>query len=436
MKTLTFEKTAVKKLPKTPGVYIFKNSGGAPIYIGKAKSLYSRVISYLAVKLEPKTANMVSEAKKLSFIEVLSEIDALLLEARLVRLHQPKYNIQLKDDKTPLYVGITKDYLPRVVLLRKTQLKEQELKNSYGPFVSAHSIKRLLKFLKRVFPYSTHKPSKRLCFYAHIGQCTPCPSEIVNTPDQQTRQELRASYLKNITSLKKLFTGGLPSLRKGLEIKMRSLSAQEKFEEAKKIADQIKTIDYLARPSVLSSVYISDPNLVEDVRKKETDNLYQLLLPHLRVGRLSRIECYDVAHLAGSSPTASMVTFVNGVADKRYYRHFRIKKAKKGDDYAAMAEVLARRSKYFASWGKPDLIIVDGGKGQVSASHELLAGKVPVIGLAKRLETIVIRKGDAFVQIRLPKGPALNLVQRLRDEAHRFARRYHHKLVARALLPH
>jgi excinuclease ABC subunit C len=151
------------------------------------------------------------------------------------------------------------------------------------------------------------------------------------------------------------------------------------------------------------------------------------------------VECFDVAHLAGANATASMVTFTNGEPDKTYYRHFRIRQGASQDDYASMKEVIARRKKHFTDWGRPDLVIVDGGKGQVSVFlRELQGEEILVIGLAKKFETLVIptkvRNTINLSEFRLKKGCSLNFVQRIRDEAHRFAREYHHKLFTRSLI--
>ena len=154
------------------------------------------------------------------------------------------------------------------------------------------------------------------------------------------------------------------------------------------------------------------------------------------IGEIRRIECYDVAHLQGSEPTASMVTFVDGEPEKNLYRQFKIRQKKGNDDVASLKEVAQRRLKHLSDWGVPDLIIVDGGKGQVGVFHEIFQEhNIPVVGLAKRFESVVIPREDEFIVRKVPKGNALNLVKRLRDEAHRFARRYHHKLLTKMLIP-
>ena len=174
--------------------------------------------------------------------------------------------------------------------------------------------------------------------------------------------------------------------------------------------------------------YMQNPNLYEDQRKLEIDTLKKLTGNwNLKIGNLSRIECFDIAHLAGTNATASMVTFTDGEADKDYYRHFKIKTAQGGDDYGSLREVAKRRALHFNDWGKPDLIIVDGGVGQV-ASFKKKITEVPIVGIAKHPDRLII--GNQKIKL---QGAALQLVSRMRDEAHRFARRYHHSLILRSI---
>ncbi len=431
-------KVDLQELPETPGVYLFKDVKNRVIYIGKAKNLKSRVTSYFGTNLATKTLAMVTDARDLSFIKVNTEFEALLLEARLVREKQPKYNIQLKDDKSHLYIAITADKYPRVIALRKTDMGEFRLKTVFGPFIEGQSVREVLRWLRKIIPYSSHFPSKRVCIYKQIGLCDPCPSEIENEKSQKRKIYLKRKYLANIRKIKKLLSGGLNSVKNDLVKEMNEYSKKEMFEEAQKTAEQIRALEYITTPQSAPDLYLKDPNLIEDIREKEMVQLKKLLSNYFNIKKLNRIECFDVAHLAGSNPTASMVTFINGDADKSYYRHFKVYLKKKGSDTDSMRSILERRIKHFdppgGGWGKPDLIIVDGGKPQVSIAEEVLKNyKIPIIGLAKRYETIVIKKGEKFIELR-PKGPALNLLQRIRDEAHRFARRLHHKQVKKSLL--
>ncbi len=226
-------------------------------------------------------------------------------------------------------------------------------------------------------------------------------------------------------------------MTKDMEISSGNLN----FEEAKLIRDQIEKLNYITQPQTPTDYFIQNPNLYVDIRNREMEDLRKIIGNwQMKAGKLHRIECYDVAHLAGASPTASMVTFIDGEADKSFYRHFRINQKKGNSDVDSLREVIRRRLNHLKDWGKPDLIIVDGGKPQVSAFvRELKKYEIPIAGIAKRLETLVVpvraAGAPAFNALKLPVGPALNFIQRIRNEAHRFARRYHHHLISQEIAP-
>jgi excinuclease ABC subunit C len=419
-----------RALPESAGIYVFfKNS--LPIYIGKAINLKRRVSSYFDIHLEPKTKRMVSDATDLAYLQVSSELEALLLEARLIRMYMPKYNIAAKDDKHPLYIQITKEKYPRVITARKIAGKEQNIA-FYGPFPSSRNVRMVLKMIRRIFPYSDHKLANRPCLYSHIGLCNPCPSEIDRITDHEIKNKSRKEYLKNIRFVKAVLSAKFGGLRNELVKEMANLSSEEKFEKATEIRNKIESLDYITQPQMPTEFYLQDPNLYEDTRGKELKQLKSLLAPIYNINHLSRIECFDVAHLAGTSPTASMVTFIKGEADKTFYRHFRIRQKRGGSDIDSMREVVTRRLRHIDDWGKPDLIIVDGGVGQVNSFTRILFQNnimIPVVGIAKNPDRLV----TAGNKIKLT-GPALHILARIRNEAHRFARTYHHKLVSRTLI--
>lgn len=432
MKTIEAVKNQVKLVPPTPGVYMFKNAQKKVIYVGKAKVLPNRLSSYFSTRLEPKTHAMVNAAANISYIPVDSEFEALLLEAKLVKKYMPQYNIELRDDKSPLYIGITKEPLPRVITLRQRELNNYKLRTYFGPFINGSAPKLVLKLTRRVFHYATHKPTKRSCVYSQIGLCDPCPSEVVKDV------RLKAEYMKNIRGVVGILSGRFKFIRKQLESEMKQYSREENFEKAEEVKQKLDALDYITAYRPSESNYIQNPNLLTDIRERELKNLTNIIAkyyPELFSPKevIKRIECYDVAHLAGSFPTASMVTFINGEPDKTLYRHYKVSDKKRNNDVGSMKSVLSKRKARFTDWGKPDLIIVDGGKGQVTAAREVFGDGIALVGLAKKYETLVFEKNGKFLEIRLPDGPAKALVQRLRNEAHRFARRYHHKLVANAI---
>lgn len=424
-----------KNLPKNPGVYVYFKKG-FPIYIGKAVNLKSRVSSYFRLSLETKTAKMMSEAEEIGYINVTNDLEALLLEARLIKSFQPKYNIISKDDKHPLYIVITKEKFPRIITARKNDLIRMKPQSVYGPFPSTTSVRSVLKMLRRIIPYCEHKLGNRPCIYSQIGLCKPCPNEIERSTDHII---LKKKYLINIKHLKTILNGNASKVIKELEVEMYKFSNDENYEKAANIRNTIQKLNYIISPKASIDSYLENPNFAEDLREKELKELRITLENNgLYIKNLNRIECFDVAHLQGSSATASMVTFIKGVADKSYYRQFKIIQKNRRDDYNSMLEIASRRKKHLADWGIPDLIIVDGGKGQLSVFQKEFVGEnIKIVGLAKRQETLVIPtkllNSNTFIEFKLPKGPALNLIQRIRDEAHRFAQNYHHKLFKKSL---
>ncbi|OGY09104.1 MAG: hypothetical protein A2782_00075 [Candidatus Blackburnbacteria bacterium RIFCSPHIGHO2_01_FULL_43_15b] len=434
-------------LPHGPGVYIFKNPANKAIYVGKSINVRERVYSHLHAH-GTKSQEIVQDASAVSSIPVLSELEALLLEAELIKKYLPRYNSSAKDDKHPLYIKITKEEFPKVTVARR----EEGAGRYFGPFPSSSTVKAVLRQTRRVFPYcSQRRLGKRGCFYSHLGLCNPCPNLVKSEPE-------KSEYRANIKRIIALLSGKTKRLEKQLLGEMTAASLREDFEAAARIRDQLRQISYITKPYEKPKAYLENPNLVSDIREEELRTLQDILSTyHPSLGTIHRIECYDVAHTGGKNTTCSMVTFINGEPEKNYYRRFRIQKVKRADDYGALKEALSRRLKHLEDWGKPDLIVVDGGKGQVSASLEAVnqasslggvprpPGRwdryatfgIPVIGLAKREEELVIptREGG-FNVIALGKGsPTTKLLQRMRDEAHRFARAYHFKLRLRELLP-
>ena len=424
-------KSNVKNTPHEPGIYVYWDES-KPIYIGKSISLRNRLESYFGPNLETKTATMMSEAKYFSTVVVPSEIEALLLESTLIKKYQPRFNRALKDDKHPLYIVITKDEFPRVITARKSELQlGQEV---FGPFPSSSNVKFVLKMLRSVFPYSSHLPGKRVCIYRQMNLCKPCPTEIALEKDVMLKKKLKKEYIDNVRNMKGILSGRFTVVRKKLAREMEAFAKAQKYESAAEVREKIRRLDYITTHPPSVSRFMENPNLIEDLREGEVNELTDLLKKYIKVDKLKRIECFDVAHIAGASPTASMVTFIDAIPEKAYYRHFRIKKAKGGDDVGSLSEVAKRRAKRLSDWGVPDLIIADGGRTQTKAFVDQFARYgIPVVGLAKRFETLVIPTSDGFTEVR-PTGKALALVTRIRDEAHRFARRYHHKLFKNYLL--
>lgn len=293
--------------------------------------------------------------------------------------------------------------------------------------------------MRKIFPFqSVINHEKRICLFNHLGLC-PCPPVFDSF-------EFKKIYRKNIQNLIKFLQGKKQQVIKNLEKERDALSKKEKYEEAKLVQRQINAILYITRPMHNAIEYEHNPNLSDDLRKNEIDQLVKKLqINGVEIYKLDRIECYDISNTSGTNATGSMVVFTNGEKDTSQYRRFKIKLTQMPNDFAMIQEVLNRRLKHI-EWPFPDLIIVDGGKGQISSAQKILNGhrlSIPLIGLAKREEEIVIpvatRPGLArlqgqalkhsFIILNLPKDSiSLHLLMRIRNEAHRFAITYHRKL--------
>ncbi|MBI4136444.1 UvrB/UvrC motif-containing protein, partial [Candidatus Roizmanbacteria bacterium] len=356
---------------------------------------------------------------------------ALLLEAKLINRIQPKYNITWRDDKHPLYIKITREEFPKIHTVRR---EDDQQSVYFGPFPSASTVRQTLKFLREIFPYCSEKRmGRRPCFYSHIGLCDPCPNWISSLSGDNYQAEVKR-YRKNISMICKLLDGKAPSLIHQLEKHMSKLAAAEQFEQAAQVKRQLDKIEYLRQMRTPVKEYMKNPNLYDDLRQEELTELASVL----GLSSLSHIEGYDISNIQGTHATGSMVTFIDGEPEKSYYRKFRIRQKQTPDDTFMMHEMLIRRLRH-EDWQYPDLILVDGGKGQINAAlHALksMAVSVPVIGLAKRLEEILIPlEQDTFKSIRLPaSSKALHLLQRVRNEAHRFANTYHRKLRTKGMI--
>lgn len=435
LKRIAKTRESLKTLPGEAGVYVFWKDQ-EPVYIGKAKNLKNRISSYFNLHLLPKTRSMVEEADSLSFILVNSELESLLLESFLIRKFLPRYNSVSRDDKHPLYIRITAEAYPRIITARKTDLTGSK-DTFFGPFPASSNVRSVLTMLRRIFPFSDHKPLARPCIASHIGLCNPCPS-VIEILNGEEKKKLTKVYKHNVRKVKNILSRRISVVVRELESQMVLYSKKQDYEKALEIREKIERLNYITQPITPKELFLENPDFFEEVRKREVISLKKVLGREMTIFNIRRIECFDIAHLQGTSPTASMVTFFDGIADKTYYRHFKIRKEKPRDDLSSLREVIKRRLKHLDDWGVPDLIIVDGGKGQTNVFFEELKGTIPVVGLAKRFETLIIpKKTDSkleYIEIRVPEGPVLNLVQRIRDEAHRFARRLHHKNISNTLL--
>lgn len=424
-------------MPRCAGVYQFLDKKNNVLYVGKAINLRKRVSSYFQNKnaLGEKTASLVEKIKKIRIIEVYSEIEALLLEANYIKKYSPYYNARFKDGKSYPFIKITiNDLYPKVLIARKIDDPKALF---FGPYINSSAMRLVLKTLRRIFPFESVKNHhKSTCLYYHLGLC-PCAS-FFNTKEEKIK------YKITIRRIIKFLEGKIQNVVRDLENERNNFSKNEKFEEAHKIQKTIDSIKIVTTSFTKPFEYEINPNLKVDILNKELTALKIILLEKgIKLKSLERIECFDISNLQGKNATGSMVVFINGEKDSSLYRKFKIRftSLEKPNDYEMMSEVIQRRIKH-NEWEYPNLIIVDGGKGQVSSALkkiEQFGFKIPVIGLAKKEETIIIPTGDTLKQeykeIKLPyNSPALKLIQRIRDEAHRFAINYHRKLRSKQYL--
>lgn len=399
--------------------------------MGKAKDIKKRVNSYfLRTNLDTKTLRLVDLIKDVETIQVTSELEAFLLEATLIKKYKPFYNIKLIDDKTYPYIEISKDDNPSVTITRKFSNK-----NSYyfGPFSDVTALKTVLKLIRKIFPFQSVKNHpKRKCLYYHIGLC-PC---IKANPENSS------SYKKNLRAIKSFLNGKKKEVLKRLVDDQKEFVKKEEFENAQKIQEKIEFVNLITSQNYEPFKYMEKPDFYFERIKKEVNSLVEILAPYYSIlNNLHRIECYDISNFQGKQATGSMVVFIDGHKTTKEYRRFRIKTKSTPDDFYMMNEVLSRRFKK-EGWEAPNLIIVDGGKGQVGAALKALANRglrIPLIGLAKREEIIVIpikeQSGIRFEEINLKNStPGINLIRTIRDEAHRFAIIYHRLLRKKNLL--
>ncbi len=411
-------KTKLKNLPLEPGIYQFFDDQANLLYVGKSISIKKRVASYfLNKKLGPKTDQLVSKIADVKFIKVFSEFEALLLESDLIRQYKPFYNIQAKDDKSPIYIRIASGEVPIIDTLRKSSLPPKSKRGEFikGPFPSAKTTRYVLKMVRRIFPYCHHKNAKNPCLYVHLGLC---PFPYANNLSKQV-------YARNISKIKDLLSGKSKFLISQLTREMRALAKAQNYEAANHVKNQIQKLEYIRTTYHPPRDFLEQPTLVDDLTMTRLKDLKE----KLNLKKLPRrIECYDISNISGKLATGSMVVFQNGRPEKSEYRRFKIKFLNTPNDFEMIREVLSRRFKN--SWPDADLMIIDGGKGQLSCAVETAAKyqkDVPIVSLAKRLEEIYAP--NLSEPVSLPKeSPARQLAQALRDEAHRFAITYHRLL--------
>jgi excinuclease ABC subunit C len=420
----------IRKLPETPGVYFMKDGKGRVLYVGKAKNLRNRVSTYFHGSYgDARIRAMVAQVEEVEVLQAASEVDALLMEARLIKDIQPRYNDRLKDDKSFTQLAVTGfDDFPKVWVVRET---DEIVGERYGPFTSAGELRDAVRSLQRIFKFATCALEMRVddpkrkhfrpCLLHAIRRCTaPCADRI--SPER---------YQADLDLLRRFLRGGREEVVAELKGRMKAAAQALEFERAAELRDQIKALQGLAKRS--QTDYIEGDITPMDPR----DGLVELgrILGLKRP--LRTIEGVDIAHVQGEDSVGSLVNFVDGIPFKSGYRKYRIRGVEGIDDYAMIREVVTRRFRRLDEEGKvfPDVLLIDGGLGQYNAAAGALEslGVVPpvLLSLAKE-EELVYRDAKP---LRLERSsPALRLLQYVRDESHRFAQHYHHQLRRKALL--
>jgi excinuclease ABC subunit C len=440
-------KAKLGKLPASPGVYFYKDTKDEIIYIGKASNLRNRVRQYFQKSraFDPKTDVLVSEIANVEWTELETEADALFLEAELIRRYQPRFNILLRDDKSQLFVRIDyKSDYPTVRLIRRPLDDGAEY---FGPYINGLAINKALHYLRRAFPYATAKPigqsagRRRVSLHYHLGL----------DPGLEENKTSLTEYKANLRKLMQYLRGGRVTLTRQIEKDMHLAAKAKNFEQAAVLRNRLRALQELSKQPLLA-----ERELAKAAQDHALTQLARLLgLPKPP----QRVEGYDISHIQGSDTVASMVVFIGGVPYKTAYRKFKMH-TPGNDDFAHIFEALTRRFSETnrKKWGIPNLILIDGGKGQLEAALKVL-GKasldIPTIGIAKKYDDIILKKPTTpqnphlqgpslqtwkkmgvrvvedkkFIVLSLPENsPAIKLLQRVRDESHRFAVSYHHSL--------
>lgn len=412
----------LKTLPSAPGVYLHKNADGEVIYVGKAAVLKNRVRQYFHKdQKDPKTAALVREIATTDWIVVDTEMDALFLESEMIKRYKPKWNILLRDDKTVSYVRI--DLKSPVPYVSFTRTPQDDKATYIGPFYGKLAVAKALRILRKVFPYYDKPYDGKKSLNTDLGL----------TPGIEVGKTTPQEYKRNLRKLILYLEGGRHKLLKDLERQMQLAAKREEFETAAELRTQLFGLRELQKKIVFSDKEFLDISSDQAL----VDLQMMLRLPNPP----RRIEGYDISHQSGTNVVGSMVVFVNGASDRSEYRKFKLRR-QQNDDTANLQEIIMRRLKH-PEWDYPDLVILDGGVGQVNAVKDLLAAQhIPVIGRDKSGDharnaqvKIVIPEQEGYRLAHLaPNSHIAKLIARIDDEAHRFAITYHTLLKRKNML--
>ncbi|MBP7133822.1 GIY-YIG nuclease family protein [Patescibacteria group bacterium] len=412
------------ELPDTPGVYLMKNAQGGILYVGKATSLKRRVQQHFLRPHNNLIEEMIKLVAEIDYIQKPTALEALILEANLIKLYWPKYNTDQKDNKSFLYLVITEEAFPRPLLIRGREIDEQDAKKYkavFGPYTSGRSLRAALDIIRKAIPWSTCVPPKEgktghACFYVHLKMCPGVCAGLVT----------RSVYAKTIRDLIRFFEGKKEEILKRYRREMEKAAKEKRFEDAAEWRNKVFALEHIQDVAVLRREDDLDSDDVESAKKGREGSIF------------GRIEGYDISHVSGTSTVASMVVFEQGAPAKAQYRKFRIRWVEGANDVASIQEVLQRRFTH-PEWRRPSLLLIDGGLPQVHAAQEVLTALglvIPIIGIAKGPERkrndIILTTNDAELRAACEKHH--DILEAVRDEAHRFAIQFHRSLRSRRFL--
>ncbi len=430
-------KKGLKKLPKTSGVYSFKNK--EILYIGKAANLRDRIRNHFQ---QPgfREQTFLNKSQRIGYIKTDSEIEALILEAKLIKKYQPKYNVMWRDDKNYFFAGKTKEDFPQIFITHqptkvfgiKYKVSSRKRKNILntkyfilntnfvGPFVDGTALKQTLKILRKIFPYRTCKKlPKRPCLWYQLDRC-PAPCILISGAGSQipsAADKIKRESQSNTKNIFKILRGEKNKVLKDLKREMKLASKNQDFEKASTVRDRVFALE-----RIISHSKILEEKAVTEEWDKTEKELRSLIGTNKKI---SEIEAYDVSNIQGKEATGAMITFSRGKPDKNFYRRFKIIISGKPNDVAMLKEVAKRRMTH-KEWLYPDLVLVDGGLPQLSALKSVIK-KIPIIAIAKKENKLFVKGKRQLFLKNLPRD-IFNLILQLRDEAHRFAINYHKKL--------
>lgn len=420
-------------IPRMPGVYKFHNSNSEILYVGKALNLNSRVKSYFSDTHSdrPQIIPMIPQIGLIEYIETDNEMEALVLESALIKSYKPKFNTDLKDDKSYAWIFIsTRDDIPTVQVVRSIKKGEYKRGRLFGPYPNGRATRRLFNYIRKLYPFCTHSKYKKddSCLYVHMGLC----------PGPHHGHVTRAEYMKNINEIIKFLQGKKKRHIGGLEKQMYEHSKHQEYEKAANIRDRINDLNDLGT-KINFNYYQSEASYKEN-RKLQLISELESITDEIGAESLERIECYDISNLQGSHAYGSMVVVIDGQKNTSKYRAFKIREKDTPDDYAMLRETLIRRLKYVGKDGndslnqRPNMLLIDGGKGQLSVVADVVPDDIILMGISKGKhmkrkgsrktdEFWVVRSGIVFpIDISSPR-----ILINLRDEAHRFALKHHRK---------